>query len=130
MPTVNFTPHGMLQVSVDNNLVSIEIEGPCNTEFFHEMAEKLSAVRQQVDINNYTALIILHGEALATQDAMQYFTQYLKTISARAVAVNLQHVSTPILTEQICYQAYQEAGINHQFFDDNASAIKWLRACM
>ncbi|GLX79183.1 hypothetical protein tinsulaeT_25230 [Thalassotalea insulae] len=130
MSSANFTPHGMLQISVDNNLVTIEIEGPCNAEFFQLMTAKLSGVREQIDLNNYTALIVLHGEALATPDAMEYFTSYLKTISVKAVALNLALTSTPSTTEQVCQRAYREAGINHQFFTDNSKAIKWLRQCM
>ncbi len=130
MPAAYFSPHGLLKISVDDNLVTVDVVGPCNTEFFQEMASKLAEISPNIDNNNYTALIVLRGEALATQDAMEYFTNYMKTVNVRAVALNLQYASTPALTEQICDKAYTDAGVNHQFFYDNDSAIKWLRACM
>ena len=75
-----FLSHGRMNITVDNDLVILDIEGPCNTEFFKSMSEQLKRIRPQINLNNYTCLVILHNEALATQDAMSYFTNYLKTI--------------------------------------------------
>jgi len=130
MTNGQFCVHGGLSISVDNSVVTIDVKGPCNTEFFKTMAEKLKGVSSEIDLDNYTALIILRGEALATQEAMEYFTHYLTSVTVKAVAINLAHVQTASTTEYICHQAYSKAGITHQFFYDNTSAIKWLRACM
>jgi len=125
-----FSVHGSLTISVDNNVISLDVEGPCNTEFFQKMAVELRGVRGQIDLNNYAALIVLRGEALATQDAMDYFSQYLTTVSVKAVALNLQFAESPSVTKQICHQAYQKAGTKHQFFNNNESAVEWLRSCL
>lgn len=130
MPIRNFLSHGSINITVDNNLISMDIEGPCNTEFFELMAEQLSSLRPQLNMNNYTGLVILRDEALATPEAMSYFTNYLKTVQVRAVAINLQYAHTPSMTEEICKKAYIESGVKHRFFFDTASANKWLRACM
>lgn len=88
------------------------------------------ALRPQLNMANHTGLIILRGEALATPEAMAYFTQYLKTVKARAVAIDLEFTLTPGTTQKLCAKAYEEAGINHRFFFDKNAAIEWLRACM
>lgn len=126
----NFHPHGSVDIKVDNDLISLDIEGPCNTEFFELMVKKLALFVPQLNMNNYTGLIILHDEALATPEAMAYFTSYLKKIQVRAVAINLQHTTTPSTTEDLCRKAYTEAGVTHRFFFDNISATTWLRQCM
>jgi hypothetical protein len=130
MPKRIFLPHGNINITLDNDLVAIDIAGPCNTEFFEVMAKKLALLKPQLNINNYTGLIIFRDEALATPEAMTYFTQYLKTIKVRAVALNLQYAHTPSLTQEICKKAYTEAGVKHRFFFDNLSATTWLRECM
>jgi len=130
MDRTKFLSHGSIDITVDDDLVILDIEGPCNTEFFVSMSEQLKEIRPQINLNNYTCLVILHNEALATQDAMSYFTSYLKTIQVRAVAINLVNTHTPEITKAICYKSYSQAGVLHEFFLDNSSAIAWLRACM
>jgi len=130
MPVQHFEPHGNIRVSLDNDLITIDIEGPCNTEFFELMAEELALIRPKINIDNYTALIILRNEALASPEAMAYFTCYLKTVEVGAVAINLQYTLTPSITETICKKAYTAAGVKHRFFYDNDSATVWLRDCM
>jgi hypothetical protein len=125
-----FLSHGRMNITVDNDLVILDIEGPCNTEFFKSMSEQLKRIRPQINLNNYTCLVILHNEALATQDAMSYFTNYLKTIQVRAVAINLANAHNPEITKAICRKSYSQAGVQHDFFFDNTNAIAWLRACM
>lgn len=125
-----FFSHGKMNISVDNNLVTLDIEGPCNTEFFQYMSEELQKVRHLIDLNNYSCLVILHKDALATPDAMLYFTNYLKTLQVKAVAINVEGTNTPKITKASIQKAYIQAGIKHQFFTDNTIAIAWLRDCM
>ncbi|WP_206483415.1 hypothetical protein [Thalassotalea sp. G2M2-11] len=125
-----FAPHGNIQTSIDENMVIINVEGHCNTEFFQQMAKELAVVREQVEIEQYTALIILHGEALATQDAMLFLTQYLEASLVNAVAFNLSDVLTPALTQNICHQSFAQVNIRHDFFQDNESAKAWLKQCI
>jgi hypothetical protein len=125
-----FHPHGSIDIKLDNNLISMEIAGPCNTEFFELMAKKLASFRPKLNIDNYTGLVILRDEALATPEAMLYFTNYLKTLQVRAVAINLQYVLTPSATQDLCTKSYIEAGVKHRFFFNNMSANSWLRLCM
>ena len=125
-----FLSHGSINITVDNDVIIMDIGGPCNTEFFERMVEKLVLIRPQVNMNNYTGLVILRNEALATPEAMAYFTGYLKTIQARAVAINLQYCEMPSMTQELCKKAYTESGVKHRFFFDNENANIWLRECM
>jgi hypothetical protein len=126
----SFTSHGSIEVTCDNNLVTLDIAGPWNIEFFQEMSEKLNELRPELNLQNHTGLVVLHGEALPTPEAMSYFTTYLTGLKTRAVAINLQYTNTPSITQNVCHKAYTQANIKHDFFLDNDSAIKWLRSCM
>lgn len=126
----SFLSHGCIDITVDNDLVIMDVEGPCNKEFFELMTSKLVSLRPQINMNNCTGLVVLHGEALATPDAMAYFTNYLTTVQVRAIAINLQYAHTPSITQEICAKAYSDAAVKHCFFYDNQSAITWLRNCM
>lgn len=125
-----FLPHGRSNITVDNDLITVDIAGPCNTEFFERMEEQITSLRPQLNMNNYTSLVILRDEALATPEAMTYFTNYLKAVQVRAVAINLQYADSPSITEEICKKAYTDAGVKHCFFFDNLAATSWLRKCM
>ena len=125
-----FYAHGSIDITVDNDLIAMDIKGPCNTEFFEQMAKKLTSFKPQLNMDNYTGLVILRDEALATPEAMAYFTNFLKTVQVRAVAINLQYTLTPSTTQDICTKAYTDAGVEHRFFFDNLSANTWLRRCM
>lgn len=74
----------------------------CNVEFFELIFEKLTSLRAKLNIDNYTALVILRDEALATPEAMTYFTNYLKTVQVRAVAIILQYTESLSTTEALC----------------------------
>lgn len=126
----SFSCHGKINVTLDDDLLTMDIEGPCNIEFFQQMQEKLTILKPQLNLENYTGLVVLHGEALGTPEAMAYFTQYLKTVQPRAVAINLQYVDSPNITREICQLAYGDSGIKYRFFLDNNSAATWLRTCM
>jgi hypothetical protein len=130
MSKQNFVSHGNIEISVDNDLITLDVEGPCNTEFFQNMSKKLALIGSQINVNNYTVLVIFRKEALATPEAMTYFTNYLKKVNVRAVATNLQYAYSPTLTEEMCKKSYHEAGVKHQFFVDNETAYIWLRKCM
>ena len=126
----SFLPHGSINIAIDNDLVTLDIKGPCNIEFFELMTEKLISLRPQLNMDNYTYLVILHDEALATPEALLYFTNYLKTVQVRAVAINLQYTDSPSITEAICHKTYNDSGVKHRFFFDSISAKTWLRRCM
>ena len=130
MPKSPFLPHGSINITVDNDLIAMDIQGPCNTEFFELMAEELTSLLPQINRSNYTGLVTLRDEALATPEAMAYFTNYMETAQVRAVAINLQYALSPSLSQDICKKAYTDAGVKHRFFFDNFSAIAWLRDCM
>ena len=130
MPKRTFLPHGSSDITVDNDLITVDIVGPCNTEFFEHMEAQITSLRPQLNMNNYTSLVILRNEALATPEAMTYFTNYLKAVQVRAVAINLQYADSPSITEDVCKKAYTDAGVKHRFFSDNVSASSWLRKCM
>jgi len=90
----------------------------------------LASFRPQLNIDNYSGLVILCDEVLATPEAMAYFTNYLKTLQVSAVATNLQYVQTPSATQDLCTRALIEAGVKHRYFFDSMNANSRLRHCM
>jgi len=130
MTNTVFPKHGNIQTDIDRNLVKLNIIGPCNLEFIQDMEEQMIALRPQLDLANYAGLIVLHGEALATPEALNYFTNYLKTVKAKAVALCVKSTFNPSITQKVLTKAYGEAGINHKFFEDEELAVSWLRHCI
>jgi len=121
-----FTPHGNLDISVKDNVVTIDIEGAMNLEFFKQMEADLAKVGPQLSPGKYAAHVILRGDALASPDATEYFTNYMVKVDVAAVAISLQYADSALLTEMLCSKAYTKANINHQFFTNDHQAKEWL----
>ena len=87
------------------------------------------ALRNQLP-SNYAGLIKFSGEALGTPEAISYFTGYLKTIRATAVALYVEDAINPTISRNLLEKAYLTAGIRHRFFDNTQEAVSWLRDCL
>ena len=125
--TIKFPVHGSSKVSVDNNLIIIECEGPWNIEFFYELHQDILNAVKAVDYNNYGVLLIPRGEAIGTAETTNYHIAFLKEGNTKAIAINIALSDIPASTENICRIAYQAAGLKHAFFNDNDTAIDWLQ---
>jgi len=121
-----FSIHGECNLSVDRNILTINITGPCNKEFFFYLHQKLLSVADKININNYAVLLIPHGDAVIIFDAFLAHVEFLKSKSVKAIAVVLESCSTPSMTKSMCHKAYENADIVHQFFENRAAAKNWL----
>lgn len=125
--TINFPAHGNVKVSIEDNIIILECEGPWNIEFFHILHQDIVSAIKQVGHSNYGVLLIPIGEAIGTAETMDYHIDFLKQGNTKAVAVNLALSDVPVSTENICRIAYQAAKRKHEFFLDNDTAKLWLK---
>jgi len=120
--------HGKCDIIVEDNILVVEVEGPWNIEFIQNMHASLLSASKQIDINNYGILLLLCGDAVAVQEAIDYHIEFIQHISAKAVAINLAHSNVPSITKHMCEKIYQTVSFPTQYFTDTLSAQKWLKA--
>jgi hypothetical protein len=56
-----FSPHGTLDIAIDNNLILIEAQGPWNIEYLDHLHAQLIVAVSKVDLANYAILITPKG---------------------------------------------------------------------
>jgi hypothetical protein len=120
------SPHGTLDIVVEDNLVFIEAEGPWNIEYLEQLHEQLIKAVLKVDRNNYAVLITPKGEAISVEAGFEYHLNFIRHGNAKAVALNLAQCTTALLTESIFTKLYRMAGVKHAFFDNSFDARQWL----
>ena len=128
--TSKFSVHGHCQITVEQNIIIVEAEGPWNIEFFHQLHLDLRKTAQSTDYNSFSILLVLAGEGLSVEEAIDFHVEFLIKSSVKAIAINLKDCITPASTKAFCQKIYFAADIEHKFFDDNATAIKWLNEKM
>lgn len=121
-----FAPHGKCKLSIEGSILIADVEGPWNIEFVHLLHEQLVDKVKELNVNNYGVLLIPRGEALASQEAIDCHTNFLKQVKAKAVAINLTDSLVPIISKNMYEKIYQSVNLTAEFFDDNVSAKKWL----
>ncbi len=123
-----FSRHGTLDIVIEDNLILIEAQGPWNIEYLDYLHEQLRIAVSKVDINNYAILITPKGEAISVEAGLEYHLNFIRQGNTKAVALNLAHCTTALLTESLFTKLYRAAGIKHAFFDNNFDARQWLEA--
>jgi hypothetical protein len=123
-----FNQHGECQISIVNpHLIRIEAFGPWNAEFFDSMHLQLKQLVPQFDVNNFTVLVIPCGEAIAVKEGMDKHIAFLKASNTKAAAIVTQHIVTKSVSYQLFDFVYTQGGVNHQFFEDEPTAVEWLQ---
>ena len=121
-----FSPDGMLEITIEDNIIVITAEGPWNIEYLDNLHQKLLRAITQVDLSNYAILITPKGEAISVEAGLEYHLKFIRQGSTKAVALNLADCTTLQLTEYLFTKIYQAAGIKHAFFDNVFDARLWL----
>ena len=121
-----FSPHGTLDIIVDDNIIFIEAQGPWNIEYLALLHEEFTKAVCRVDIANYAILITPKGEAISAEARGESHISFIKKGNAKAVALNLAYCTTALLTERIFTKLYRAADIKHAFFDSHHDARLWL----
>jgi hypothetical protein len=122
-----FIAHGNTEIIMEGNIIVIRCVGPWNIEYFHRLHQDILTAVSQVDINNYGVLFLPISEAICVAEAIDYHVDFLKQGNAKAIAVNLTGSEVPNITKDLCQKAYEQAGLNFQFFYSDESAKAWLQ---
>ena len=126
---LRFQPHGSCSYCTQQNIITIEAEGPWNLEFFVKMHNDLKQIIiDRVDFNDYKILVLFKGEACASQDGFDYHLKAVKLGNARAIACSLEHCDNPIVTKALFEKVYNDAPLVNRFFLDSSEALQWLEA--
>ena len=123
-----FVPHGTLKFEIEDNIILIEAQGPWNIEYLDYLHQKMTWAVMQVDRNNYGVLLTPKGEAISVEAGLEYHSNFVRQGSTKAVALNLAHCTTALLTENLFTKIYRGANVKHAFFDNALDARVWLEA--
>ncbi|MGB1263808.1 MAG: hypothetical protein ACPG52_12925 [Cognaticolwellia sp.] len=121
-----FVPHGTLKMDVEDNIILIDAQGPWNIEYLDHLHQKMAQAVLQVDRNNYGVLLTPKGEAISVEAGLEYHANFVRQGSTKAVALNLAHCTTSLLTENLFSKIYRAANMKHAFFDNALDARCWL----
>jgi len=121
-----FAPHGTLELTIEDNMILIEAVGPWNIEYIDYLHQQLLWAVTQVDYNNYGVLFSPKGEAISVEAGLEYHADFIRQGNTKAIALNLAHCTTSLLTENLFNKLYRSANIKHAFFDNAFDARLWL----
>jgi len=125
-----FSAHGRCDITVENNIIFTEAEGPWNIEFFQHLHLDLIEAAKKVDYNNFTLLLKVKGVGLAVEEAIPFHIDFILNGNVKAVAINLDDCGTPSSCQEFCSKVYNTANVKHKYFNDNEPAIAWLNEQM
>ncbi len=125
-----FSVHGYTRIVVRESIIFLETKGPWNIEYFQHLHQELLATVIHNKLPEYAVVLMPIGEAIAVPGAMDFHVKFISKGNAIAVAIDLSQCDTPLSTTRLCREAYQLAQIEHEFFNDNAAAVTWLKAKM
>ncbi len=74
----NFAPHGTLELTIEDNLILLDVQGPWNLEYIDHLHEKLLWAVSQVDQSNYGVLLTPIGEAISVEEGFEYHLNFLR----------------------------------------------------
>lgn len=124
-----FLPHGDCSYCAQNNIITIEAEGPWNLEFFIKMHKDLrEVIINYADLDDYKILVIFKGEAFAVQEGLDYHLAGVKLGNTKAIALSLEFCNNPGFTKAQFEKVYNEASLANKFFSKTDEALKWLEA--
>ena len=124
--TITYVAHGEVDIIIDDDIMMITAEGPWNDEFFPAFHQQLVKAAYHLNIDRYVVLLDVVGQAIATPRSIEYHAKFVSQSDVQAVAISLQHCQSIAVTRPMFHDIYQQAGINHQFFDNKQAAKAWL----
>jgi hypothetical protein len=121
-----YEKNSSLELAIEDNLILIEAQGPWDIQNLNFLHKQLIWAVKQVDQRNYGVLLTLKGEAITVEGGLEYHLNFILKSKTKAIALNLGHCTTPLLTENLFSNIYRAAGFNHSFFDNAFDAQRWL----
>ena len=121
-----YNSHGDFKIEIDKDVIVIDAWGPWNQEFFTQFHQQLYTVVHQLTVDIYGALVVIHGQGLPVNDAIDEHIAFLSQGNVTALAVDLSCCSTAGLSQDVFSKIYTQSKLNFKFFDDNQAAKAWL----
>ena len=125
-----FCVHGKTKISIEENIIVIQSEGPWNNEYFKTLHQEILLAVSRLNTDHYGVLLLPIGETISVAEALDYHMDFLKQGNVKAIAINLENSHIPNTTERLCRKVYEQIGINFQFFSSNDSAKEWLKTTL
>lgn len=127
----NFPAHGELAMEIDGRLLRIKGEGPGNVEAIINYQKEIQQFREQLAHSPWASLVEMSGQPMLPPEATSMMIdtiKHAKTLNLVATAVVFVNVEFSESVKQFWRAIYQEAGLEHAFFDRLEDAKEWLLA--
>ncbi|MCC2617490.1 hypothetical protein LJ739_14650 [Aestuariibacter halophilus] len=122
--------HGEYLVDRFGQFVTFVARGPWNDPSLRRGSKRLGSVLKDVDQTQpWVQLSCLYGESLMPPDAFEVFvreTARRKSFGLTALAIVLKDTEYPKTIVRQLSAGYEQADIEHQFFDEIEPALDWL----
>ncbi|QPF71917.1 hypothetical protein G8A07_02555 [Roseateles sp. DAIF2] len=130
-----FRPHGQVDIWTEGTIVRLEACGPFNREGVLAMGLAMRDLFAGAPVGpRFADILEMHQSLLASPDALEAFTGFLKTMSeAKTAPVAVAFVAAPevegrSLMLPIFARIYAEHGREFAAFETLAEAEAWVRA--
>ncbi|MBX9900940.1 MAG: hypothetical protein K2Y28_09175 [Burkholderiaceae bacterium] len=132
-----FRAHGLVEVTIKENLAHSEAWGPFNDEFVqaYTMVKK-QVVKEMHGKGRWGHIVTFHRSALASQPTLDFYANYLKNSAAQSYApfatafVVSASVEGATLMPPLFAKCYQNAGLQFKAFTNKDDAEVWLTAAL
>ncbi|WJG08805.1 hypothetical protein [Aliiglaciecola sp. LCG003] len=126
---MKFPGHGQLSAICENNILVIEGTGPWNIEMLSSTDEEATKMLQELYLQPWAVLAIMHGNSTFLPDAAKKLQQIIrqeKTHNRVATAIIVTYTAHPSFSKAHLASIYQLAGETFEFFTNKEAAMDWL----
>lgn len=126
-----FSVHGKVHAYYDecSCILHIHITAPVNKEFFAEYESALAPIRESIKASQWASVVTVKGDALAPPEAIPMMKKSIEQAVRNrivATAIIFEECDSKLPLKEFWHHLYKEAGLKHEFFNNEKKAEQWL----
>ena len=126
---MKFIEHGVFNIKIISNQLLVDAIGPFNEEVVSLYKATLESCIQELENSQWHQIITLHQTSLFTPEAEYILTKSLVDRKARGLhscSLITVDVDFESLVKEQMSRCYNNAGVEHQYFESIAKAQTWI----
>ena len=125
-----FRKHGVYSLEVKDQVLIVDATGPFNDELVMCYQNELETCIAQLETSCWGQIVTLHAQSLFTPEAEQSLINSLKHRKSRGLKASAVVSDSPYSLVRIqISRIYNQAGVAHDFFENEEHAFNWLIDC-
>lgn len=130
---MKFSVHGDFELRLVDNILILDGSGYGNCEAVEKYKREALPLKQQLSATGKPWGNVLHlqGNAMLVKEAINNVNASAKityTMGLTHVGIVLDNVDYEILVKDCWSRIYRDTGIEIEFFDNEASALQWVKS--